>query len=68
MKAKTKIKIKITHREITRKVSLPKRKQFTRARIKWLQHPSEAEVYEIWKGLPFKEKLTMILKQFFPGM
>lgn len=65
---KTKIKIKITHREITNKVSSPKLKRFTRTGKDWLKSPSDAEVYEVWRGLPFNEKVTMILKQFFPGM
>lgn len=33
-----------------------------------LNEPTKYEILEIWMALPFKEKVAMILKQFFPEM
>ena len=34
----------------------------------YLGEPNKYEILELWMGLPFKEKITIILKQFFPEM
>jgi len=36
--------------------------------VKYLQIPNLKEVISIWRGLPFKEKARMILKQFNKGI
>jgi len=34
----------------------------------YLAGPNRYEILEIWMGLPLREKVLMIIKQFYQGM